>query len=346
MSHGRTDPVLAAWELPTQRAPESLTARGRLRAAVRWAVLAPSRHNAQPWRFVLRGEALELWADRSRALPAADPQDRELVIACGAALANLRLALGHLGDQPDVVTLPDPGQPDLLARVTLTGRGGSGPDDAALFAAIAQRRTNRAEYEPRDVPDDVLRALVREAEGAGTRLHVITQQAERWELGALVEEADRAQFADPDFRHELTAWLRADRDPAPDGVRGYGLGRSDPRSLVARLAVRRFDLGRTRGARDRSLVEEAPAAAVLGTAADDTAAWLQAGEGLQRMLLRARVASVWAAFHNQAVEVPAVRDRLARLAGLGFPQVVLRLGYGPAPQPEPRRSADDVLVEA
>ena len=57
-----------------------------LRSLVEYAALAPSGHNTQPWRFRLRGGGAELLADRTRALPVVDPDDRELVISCGAAL--------------------------------------------------------------------------------------------------------------------------------------------------------------------------------------------------------------------------------------------------------------------
>ncbi len=55
-------------------------------AALDLAVRAPSVHNSQPWRWRFDGGTLELFADRSRQLPATDPQGRGLVLSCGAAL--------------------------------------------------------------------------------------------------------------------------------------------------------------------------------------------------------------------------------------------------------------------
>lgn len=346
MPTSRPDPALIAWEVPTQRPAESLTRSACLRGAVRWAILAPSRHNTQPWRFVLHDEMLDLRADRSRGLPVADPMGRELAIACGAALLNTRLALRHLGQEPSLQLLPDDGDPDLLARVTIGGPCSDPGADTALFVAISHRRTNRAEFEPRDVPDDLLGRLVEEAAAEGAWLHLLSRQSERWELAALVDEGDRIQYADTAFRHEVASWLRGNHESAPDGIRGYGFGMSEAHARASRFAVRMFNLGRSRGAHDRIRVEEAPMAAVLGTDDDAPSAWLHAGMALQRVLLRARSESVWAAFHSQPIEVPALRVRLARIVErLGHPQVVLRLGYGPVPLPEPRRPAEEVLTE-
>lgn len=56
------------------------------------AIRAPSSHNTQPWLFDCRDERIDLLADRTRALPANDPEDRELTISCGCALMTLRVA--------------------------------------------------------------------------------------------------------------------------------------------------------------------------------------------------------------------------------------------------------------
>ena len=87
------------------------------------AVMAPSMHNSQPWRFRIgpASQTIEVCADPARMLRSGDPDGRALHIACGAALLNLRLAAAVAGRQPVVRLLPDPGQPLLLATVRLAG---------------------------------------------------------------------------------------------------------------------------------------------------------------------------------------------------------------------------------
>jgi len=86
---------------------------------LRYAVRAPSGHNTQPWRFHIGDGRLQLCADRRRGLPVVDPEDRELVMSCGAALAHLTVALRHFGYAGDVSPFPDPADRDLLATVGL-----------------------------------------------------------------------------------------------------------------------------------------------------------------------------------------------------------------------------------
>jgi hypothetical protein len=68
----------------------------------------PSLHNAQPWRLRVLPAEVELYADRSRHLPVADPAGRQLHLGLGAALFALRLALADLHSDCSVRLLPPP----------------------------------------------------------------------------------------------------------------------------------------------------------------------------------------------------------------------------------------------
>ncbi len=85
----------------------------------------------------------------------------------------------------------------------------------------------------------------------------------------------------------------------------------------------------------------------MGTGGDATPDWLAAGQALAKVLLRARAEGVWASFLNQPIEVPELRPRLRNAIGMqGFPQLLLRMGYGSEARPTPRRPTEDVLVHS
>jgi hypothetical protein len=87
--------------------------------------------------------------------------------------------------------------------------------------------------------------------------------------------------------------------------------------------------------------------AVVGTDADAPQDWLAAGQALASVLLRARAEDVWASFLNQPIEVPELRTRLCSVIGReGFPQLLLRLGYGTEVEATPRRSLKEVIVSS
>ncbi|MET5013074.1 nitroreductase, partial [Burkholderia pseudomallei] len=74
-------------------------------------------HNTQPWRFMVGEGSVMLGADRLRALCVVDPYDRELLIRCGAALLNLRVALSRYGLEYGIDRITSPSEPDVIAIV-------------------------------------------------------------------------------------------------------------------------------------------------------------------------------------------------------------------------------------
>lgn len=338
------DPYVAAIdEFPLTGTPAQ-----QLRAAIKYAVLAPSSHNTQPWLFRVSGDEIALYADRSRGLPVVDPDDRELVISCGAALFQLRIALRHFGCAATVDVMPDSGDPDLLARVRLSGSHEPTDEEHALFAAIPRRRTTRFPFADRKLSGNLLAALVAAAAPEGAWLHLLESPRLRDTASDLVAQADRLQMTDQHFRRELASWLRGNRSRRDDGVPGFALGFGDIMAAVGPLVVRTFDLGDGRAARNRELAIGSPVLAVLGTAGDSPVDWLAAGQALARVLLRAEIESVTASFLNQPIEVPELRQSLQALVGeTGYPQLLLRFGYKPptALKATPRRPVEQVLIE-
>jgi nitroreductase len=314
---------------------------------LRYAARAPSGHNAQPWRFRITDGRLHLYADRSRALPVVDPEDRELVMSCGAALTHLTVALRHFGYAGDVSPFPDPANRDLLATVSLGQARTPGPGDHQLFEAIDSRHTHRAPFETRTVPHQLLAQLGRETRRAGASLHAFTEDDHKAAIATLVGEGDRIQFSDADFRHELASWIRPNRTRRQDGMPGYAFGVSDLASVLGPTMVATFNTGASQARKDEQLALTAPAVLILSTLEDTPADWLAAGRAVGVLLLRAAAHGLAASFLNQPIEVPALRLRLRDLIDGGSPQLLLRIGYvfAPADRAMPRRTVAAVLAD-
>jgi nitroreductase len=302
------------------------------------AILAPSSHNTQPWLFRLRDGGIDLRADRTRALPVNDPDDRELTISCGCALFNLRVAAAHASVPLQIRLLPSRDDADLLAAVDMAPSGSVPADLAQQWAAIARRHTYRKAFTERAVTQAAVAALTQAAAQEHSWLQCIEGDATRHELATLAAEGDAAQWANPSWRRELAQWMHPRR-------RGDGLSLPGLAVPVAQIVVRTFDMGHGVGAKDHQLADASPLLAVLGTLGDDPEHWLVAGQALQRVLLTACGLGIQASYLNQPVQVHILRPKLQHLLGhSGFPQVVLRLGYpGEPPSASPRRPLADML---
>lgn len=309
-----------------------------LQALVNAASLAPSSHNTQPWLFRVDGNAIDVLADRTRALPVNDPDDRELTISCGGALLNLRVAAAFVGLAAEVQVLPEAADTDLLARVLL-GPALAPLADAALNDAITQRRTYRERFAATPIDASASKALIEAASAEGATLTVLGTSDQRYAAAALVAEGDAVQWANPSWRRELAAWMHPRR-------RGDGLSLPALAIPVAQLVVRTFDMGHGVGAKDRQLADESPLLAVLSTQGDSAGDWMAAGQALERLLLVAVQLALQASYLNQPIQVPALRATLQQLTGRpGHAQLLLRLGAPTrAIAVAPRRPLADVLV--
>jgi hypothetical protein len=319
--------------------------RDKFRTLVQWAVLAPSSHNTQPWLFRMRGDALELCADTGRALPNVDPERRELVMSCGAALYHVRLAMRYYGHVPAVELLPDPSDPILLARIRIGARLLPTREEVLLFEAIPRRHTYRGPFAPQELSFTVLQALERAAAVEGATIRLVTDPDEKHAVADLVATGDRRQAGRRAVRREIAAWMQANESRRNDGIPGYALGMGGLASRIAPFVVRNFDWGSSRAESDFDLAVGSPALLVLSTRGNDVRAWMRAGAAVARMLLRANVDGVSASFLNQPIEESGLRLVLADLLDIaGEPQLLLRVGYGAAGKATPRRPVDEVMA--
>jgi hypothetical protein len=340
---GRTG--LEVWQLEVDGLASCGPMSDELRTALAWAILAPSSHNSQPWLFEIQADSVHVVADRTRALPVVDPHDRELTISVAAAAATLAAALRGMGWATGVHWLPDPADPDLVARVTPRQRTTPDPVDRERFAAITARCTNRGPFHDEPVPAGLLELLALDAAAEGAHVGFV-EGADRLVVADLVAQADLLQMDDRRFRRELAAWTAANRSHRLDGLRGYGLGVGDFASNFGPLVIRTFDLGRGQAARDADLAEGSPALALIATPGDEPRDWATAGAALVPSLLRLTHDGFAASFLNQPIEVSPLREELARLSGIdGVPQLLLRLGRPQRPfEHTPRRPVPEVLV--
>ena len=313
------------------------------RHVARKAALAPSVHNTQPWHFRLTGNSLELRVDRTRQLAALDPTGRQLLISCGCALFNARVALAAAGSRTDVHRLPDPADPDLLARLTAEPATPA-PAIAALHAAIERRQTNRRRFTSDDVPAELIGVLVAAAETEGAGLFTITRPEHRVATAVLSQQADAEQNASPAYRAELRAWTSDDptrRDGVPaSAVPRAGAGAGDD------IPIRDFDSRGTGWLPSETRSSMHQCLLLLTTTDESPLGWLRAGEALERIWLTATDRGYAMSLLTQVVEVPRTRQQLRAELGLAsHPLALLRIGTAPKTPASQRRPLTELLTE-
>jgi hypothetical protein len=320
--------------------------RSTVRAAVALANRAPSVHNSQPWRWRVGPSTVHLFADPDRALPATDPEGRDLRLSCGAALHHLRVALAAAGLAARVHLLPDPAHPDHLASLQLHPQAPS-DDDLALAAAIERRRSDRRVFSTWPVPAELRDDLRRAAGEQGAQLVVLDTEVQRSAVARLVERAAVEQALTPGVAQETAAWTGRSR-VAGDGVPAAAAPPPGVPGVVPARHLGGGELAPAALGRDES---DGTVLAVLATRADTPLDQLRAGQALSAVLLTATRHGLATDPVSQPLEVPLTRAglRTACLGGQGEPQVLLRLGWAPPSAPPlpatGRRPVDETIED-
>jgi nitroreductase len=309
----------------------------KLAFLLRYAILAPSSHNTQPWTFAVdRVDQVSVYADASRWLRVADADKRELFISVGCALENLVVAAEHFGYTTQVSYFPAPADESLVATVRMRCNGDpASPRSPHLFDAIVARHTNHETFTARPIPGPQLEWLRACCFEPDIRLFLTEDPDIRRRADELVVESDARQFADPAYREELAYWI------------GQGVfGTPWLMAQIAKLAVAYINLGSSVASKDSEVLMSAPMLALLASRENDRASQVRVGQAFERIYLTATALGIAIRPMSQVLELPEQKEKLAKLLRVAdaCPQQPFLLGYAnPAEHHTPRRPLEDVL---
>jgi hypothetical protein len=331
----------APWTLSEADFPIGGTAAERARYLLRYAILAPSTKNTQPWKFAIAGDRIELLPDLTRWLRISDPDQRELHISLGCALENLIVAADHFGYGCEVTYGPNAdGSQRAVASVTVMPAAVRAPRmrPPGLFEGLTTRQTIHEAFTARGVPIGVQRQFAQLANDPDVKLLLTNERETTHALAALSAQADVAELGDADYRRELAR------------VVGEGVfGTPWPVSALGRIALPHLNNGTSLARRDGALMRDTPLLGLISTRHDDRPSQIKAGQLFERICLMATILGLHVHPMSQALQIPTLRSHVARISGEPFfyPQQLFRIGYA-APRTHrhtPRRPVERVLVD-
>ncbi len=308
-------PAKTAWSVREADFPATEGFAERMRFLLRYAVLAPSARNTQPWFFVVRGQQIGVHADLSRRLNVADPHARDLYVSVGCALENLLVAAAHFGLNAHIEYFPLSANEELVARLWFGDGAAPAPKKAAparqtgaLFAAITRRHTQDASGETPPLSSRALAELRAYAKDKDTTLSLLlTQEAPlRRAVEGMLARAGGAAHADNKYLQELAA--------------------CPPQ-------------------RERSAFAGVPAFGLISAAKPNRLAEVKAGQLLERLALRSTLLDLCLQPLSMLLDFQEIAAVFAKLFRAGdVPLVPFRIGArGPSVPPAPRRPLEEVL---
>lgn len=316
----------------------------RMERILRCAVRAPSSHNSQPWKFsVCSEDCIIISPDYSRTLPVVDSSNRELFISLGCALENLVQTAGAEGFSTNVELFPQ-GTDEIRIGLFPGSQVKSG-----IIERIEQRQTTRTPFFERQIETEKLEWLQSTETEPGISLRIIQSGTGKKFIRDQILEANGIQMKNVAYKKELVRWIRVNRKEEEvnlDGLTYRTLGfPAIPASFMTHWIFSFLLNPRNQKTSVDKLLNNIPAYVMISSNEDNKTGWVRAGRFFERLALRATGMDLKLAHHNQPVEIPATRENLNRhfCPEGSWPELLLRLGYGPEVPQSPRRPLGEVV---
>ncbi len=304
---------------------------GRQRAdIIRYASLAPSGHNVQPWTVTIKsadnwiiGSAEERW------LSEVDPRNRELALSIGAFLENLVIAAQANGFEVNIRLLADnPFDPELLSLELVNGKRVDYP-----LKRLFERRTLRTGFKNEYLdPEDIL--YLTDADDNFFYYPPESPGAE-WLAMATVAAMEH-QVKRDNVQQELARWIRwSEADAAkyrngltPESMDITGLAGWYVKNFYGESDVLGKDFRKATVERAKKQVAESGGWIVIRSDNERVGTLIETGRRFERMFLKAKTRSVGVHPMSQVLEERPWVEDVRKILGLeSKPQFILRVGY-------------------
>lgn len=333
----------SAWDVNQEDFFKVSPGRECLEFLIRFAVLAPSSHNAQPWKFEVGSDFIRVLPDMSRALPVSDPENRHLFVSLGCALENILIAADYYGLKASV-RYPQEGSADAAATISFKSpvSGVEPADTKHLIFAIPERRSNRNRYTG-PAPDGSFLGMIKRTAPDGIEVTVITDPEKKDAIADIFLGSRILAFDDQRFRSEMADYKRNNLTRSPLGITGITMGFNTPLSFLAPFVIRHMNVMKLiRKSEEDLLKRYTPVFILINSMGNGPEDWLRTGQAMEHLALEAERCRL----HTAISAIPRDVLPLKKILATEYrPQIFLRLGRAEGiPPHSPRMSFGKVIV--
>lgn len=298
---------------------------------LKYASLAPSGHNSQPWLVkIIDANKWVICADPARRLPAVDPDNREVMLSLGAFAENLSLAAGIFGFRADMHVIAESSFDQAVIEVVLKE---SKSEDYPL-ERITQRMTAKHEHLPKEIKKEDVTALSRHLKGGLFYFPRGTEHAQCIEEGVI--ENFRIQSDRDEAQQEMVKWVRLSNEDAKKHRDGLTTAAMEIQGLTGWF-VRSFlkpedfmkDSFRRQGVQlTEKLARQGGGWFIITSKGNSVADLIDTGRKFERLALLARERNIAIHPMTQYLEEKEGQKQISGNHDANvIPQFVLRVGY-------------------
>lgn len=330
-----------AWKIDKKNFPKNGNIEEKTKFLLNYASLAPSSHNAQPWKVKINLNKVVFSADYSRLVPVADKENKFLYMGLGCFYKNFEVAADYFGfkiTRKNIIR-----KNILIIEVKLENTGTR--TNKELFHAITKRNTNRNSYTDKKISSKDLNKIKQIANKHDISIDIVTNKNKKQQLINLTEKGDYIVWTDPKFQNEHLKWIRHSLTTKADGIPAFTVGIPLLLSFFARTAVKKLPFAKMQSRKNRQLLNSTPYFCFLSHQKHGIEAWERAGEALEEIWLFTTSKGIAVAPLAQIVEVQDLyKETMIIIQTKLRPQIFFRLGYSDKiVKHSPRRSLVEIL---
>ena len=335
-----------AWDINFNDFNDQKATFDKLSFLIKFAVLAPSSHNNQPWKFSIKENSILIYPDNSRWLSVSDPDRRYFFVSLGCALENILIAADLYGLPTEVKYLPK-GEGDIAARIDFEFPKKINDKQANkkhLAFSIPKRCVNRSKYSDKKIPQYLI-DQIKSFSDKDVEVSLVSDRETKEKMSKIMLDSRVKSFDNKLFREEMAKYKKNNWTHSPVGITGATMGFSTPMSFIASFVIKHINVIKIIRKKEEVLLEKhTPLLVFINIKEDTKQNWLKSGRIFERCLLTARQ-------HNVQTAISALSSDLEKkqikeiLNTEYFPQILFRAGYTDKAFPHsPRLQEKEVII--
>jgi hypothetical protein len=323
----------SAWIIDDNKFNDSLGDREKLRHFARYAILAPSGHNTQPWAISYGANSLILRADSKRSLPYSGLKANEPLVSLGSFLGVLVAVAKSFGYPTDIKLSPNK---EDIATVVL-GVYDAKLVDSEVRKAIKERVSDRFKYT--EVPlDKIIKKEISSFRSNNVQINIIEDNDTKNKIASLTNEATLSTMGEKDFRKELSRWVRNNKTNQYDGMPGAVQGIPTPPSMFAKQIIKYLNVSKDQAKKDTTRILNSSALVIISVNDEDRHSYLEGGMAYSRICVTAKKRGFASAGVGAAIIDSVTREKVKEILATELkPIAIIRLGHSTRKAPKAPR---------
>ncbi|MBI2465143.1 nitroreductase family protein [Candidatus Shapirobacteria bacterium] len=330
--------LIEAWNVDEKEYPTRGAFEDKAKFLLRYAILAPSGHNSQPWKFEISKNKIIVRPDYNRGRSVVDSEHRELFISLGAVSKIIAIAADRFGMSYRRKVIKD--------RVEfIFGEEKTVKKNLELFKAITKRRTYRERYKKKKIPLRLV-AKIKKITSKGQSMVAVNDPDLIKVMADLIERADCVWYKSRSLIRELEEWMRDDLELTKDGLPTGMINMYKIAAETKYLFSKDSRVAKEKAERDRVIAKNTPLFLIIVSNDNDIHSWIEAGEMYGEIILTAQKLGLASGVLGSITELTGMKNKMTKLFSIeGHVQLVLSVGYARVKVPAtPRRPLEEMLA--